>query len=132
MGQFAGMTIIQILVTLALILFALWAITLCLRIGAGWSGVPKSENTIGRALLAMILSWLVVGLLGGGGTFLVPVMGNLVGLLIALLINGAIIAAVYGVKFGKGIQIYLLAIVAQVLLTVLAVFILGLLGLSLA
>jgi len=108
------MTIIQILVALALILIALWAITLCLRIGAGWAGVPKSQNTIGRALVAMILSWLVVGLL------------------IALLVNGGIIAGVYSVSFGKGIQIYLLAIIAQIALTLAAIFLLGLLGLSLA
>ncbi|WP_269541976.1 hypothetical protein [Cerasicoccus fimbriatus] len=125
------MEILGLLMMVVLFLVALWAITLCLRLGASWAGIPKKENTIGRALIAMIISWFVLGLLGGGGS-IVPVVGNIVGMLISLIINGAIIGWVYGVTFGKGVQIYALALVAQIVLFVVAIFILGLLGVSLA
>ncbi|GHB89731.1 hypothetical protein [Cerasicoccus arenae] len=124
------MGILGILVTVLLFLFALWAITLCLRIGASWAGISKSKNTIGRALIALILSSLVLGLLGGGGTIL-PGVGNVIGVLISLIINGVIIGGVYGVPFGKGVQVYVLALVAQIALVLLAILIFGLLGITL-
>ncbi|WP_309400054.1 hypothetical protein [Cerasicoccus maritimus] len=123
------MEIVGILVTILMVLVALWAITLCLRMGASWAGIPKRENTIGRALIAMLISWFVLGLLGGGGT-IIPGLGNVVGVFISLVINGAVIGWVYGVTFGKGVQIYALALVAQIVLFVVAIFILGLIGFS--
>ncbi len=124
------MGILELLIFVVLVLVGLWLITLCLRMGAGWAGISKSENTVGRALLAMFLSWLVMSLFGVGGGVIFPLVGNVVGLLITLIVNGFIIGAVYGVNFGKGVQIYVLAIIAQIVLAVVAVFVLGLLGLS--
>ncbi|WP_309383482.1 hypothetical protein [Cerasicoccus frondis] len=124
------MELVGILVMIVMVLVALWAITLCLRLGASWAGIPKRENTIGRALIAMLISWFVLGLLGGGGT-IIPGLGNAVGVLISLIINGAVIGWVYGVTFGKGVQIYALALVAQIVLFALVVVILGVLGMSL-
>lgn len=124
------MGIVEILVAIVVILIALWAVTLAMRIGAGWAGVPKGKNTIMRALLAMFLSWLVIGFFGGAGSF-VPGFGNIIGLLIGLALNGVVVAGVYGEKFMKGVQIYILALIAQVLLVVLIVFLLAMFGVAL-
>jgi len=122
-------TLLAILVTVLLVLFLLWFATLFLRMGANWAGVAKGKNTIPRALAALILSWLVIGFLGGAGSF-IPGLGNLLGVIAGIAVNGLVVGLVYGEGFLKGCQIYLLSIIAQIVIIFLAVFILGLLGVA--
>ncbi|MEO0795731.1 MAG: hypothetical protein AAFX93_11235 [Verrucomicrobiota bacterium] len=126
MGELVGLV-----VAIVFLLILLWVATLTLRIGANWAGIAKAKNTIGRAAIALFCSWLVIGFFGGSGSF-IPGIGNVLGVIVGIAINGLIVGAVYGVKFGKGVQIYLLSIVAQIVVIIVAVLVLGLLGVSLA
>jgi len=116
-------------VTILFVLFLLWFATLFLRIGANWAGVARGKNTIARALLALLLSWLLIGVLGGAGMIL-PGFGNVLGVIFAIMLNGFVVGAVYREGFLKGCQIYILSIVAQVVIAIIAFIVLGLLGVA--
>ncbi|MGE9295483.1 MAG: hypothetical protein ACQKBV_04265 [Puniceicoccales bacterium] len=121
--------LLSLCILVLLVIFLLWFATLFLRIGASWAGVAKSKNTIARALVALFLSWLVIGLLGGAGSIM-PGFGNIIGAIIGVALNGLVVGAVYGEGFLKGCQIYILSIVAQIVICIVAFLVLGLVGVA--
>lgn len=124
------MDFIGILVFIALVFLLLFFATFFLRLGASVAGVPKHKNTFGRALLILFISWLVIGLLGGAGSF-VPGFGNVLGVIIGAGINMLIIGAIFDVPFPKAFITYIFSLIFQVVFVFIAVFIMGLIGISL-
>ncbi|MBC2595327.1 hypothetical protein H5P28_13750 [Ruficoccus amylovorans] len=125
------MSLVALLVTVVLVFLLVFFATFFLRLGASVAGVPKHKNTLGRALLILIVTWLVISALGGAGTF-IPGLGNILGVLLAVLINVLIIGGIFDVSFGKAFVTYIFSLVFQVLFVLLGLFILGLLGASFA
>ena len=125
------MPLIALLISILLLFVLVFFATFFLRLGARVAGVPKHKNTLLRALLILILTWLVISALGGAGTF-IPVFGNILGVIVAVLINVLIIGGIFDVSFGKAFVTYIFSLVFQVIFIFVAVFILGLLGVSLA
>ncbi|MGE9294544.1 MAG: hypothetical protein ACQKBW_13105 [Puniceicoccales bacterium] len=125
------MALVPILVGILLIFLLLFFATFFLRLGASVAGVPKHKNTLGRAVLILLITWLVITALGGAGTF-IPGLGNILGVLIAVLINVLIIGGIFDVTFGKAFVTYIFSLVFQVVFIAIGVLILGLLGMSAA
>ena len=123
------MTLTEVVVSVALIFLFLFFATFFLRLGASVAGVPQHRNTMGRALLILLLSWLVYAVLGGGGHAMAPGVGTLAGLL-GLVATVFIIGSVFDVPLGKAIITYLFTLIFQILFPVLVVFLLGVLGIS--
>ncbi len=125
------MELVPLLVSILLLFVLLFFATFFLRLGASVAGVPKHRNTLGRALLILILSWIIIGALGGAGTF-IPGLGNVLGVLIAVAINVLLISGIFDVSFGKAFVTYLFSLIFQIVFFFLSLFILGLIGVSFA
>ncbi len=123
------MNLTELLISVALIFLFLFFATFFLRLGASLAGVPQHKNTMGRALLILLLSWLVYALLGGGGHALVPGLGSLAGIL-GIVATVFIIGSVFDVPLGKAIVTYLFTLIFQIIFPIVIVFLLGLLGVS--
>jgi hypothetical protein len=117
----ALVSIILFLVGLFLLLFFA---TIFLRLGASIAGVPSNRNTIFRALCILILTWVVFALIGGVGSLL-PVLGPMIGVLVALLINVLIIGGIFEVGFWKALITYVFSLIFQVAFVVIASLIFG-------
>lgn len=81
-------------------------------IGAKLAGVAKSSfgRAIGAAIVVSLVTWVISGLFS-----ILPVIGTLLGFVIALIISIFLIKAVFDTSLGKAFLTWIFNIVAQFL-----------------